>query len=183
MRENHEQVMERWKKLREACHDRMRNLDSVSYFLHSCEQLLVWLTQKQKMISVLGPISYDVALLEHQRQQVDVLLEELRAQRTPINRMHDESGQLLSQTKESERTNLISKLNQVDDLWTELVHSLEARRRQIENAAFASQVFVDSFTTLDAWLGKITGMYEKFVSADDPMNAERQLEELKGIEE
>ncbi|OWA54580.1 Dystonin, partial [Hypsibius exemplaris] len=182
IRENHERVMDRWKKLREACHERMRNLDSVSFFLQSCEQLLAWLTQKHKMISVLGPISYDLALLDHQRQQVDVLLEELRAQRGQINKLHDESGHLLSQTRESERSNLISKLNHVDDLWTELVHALEARRRQIENAAFAGQVFVDSFHTLEAWLGKISGLYEKFIRVDDSFNAERQLEELKNIE-
>ena len=65
-----EQVLARWIKLKDACHDRMRSLDSVSFFLHSCEQILTYLIQKQKMISVLGPLSYDAALLEHQKQQV-----------------------------------------------------------------------------------------------------------------
>jgi Spectrin repeat len=70
VKESHQLVIERWKGLREACNNRMRNLDSVSFFLQSCEQLLAWLMHKHKMISVLGPISFDLALLEHQKQQV-----------------------------------------------------------------------------------------------------------------
>ena len=110
------------------------------------------------------------------------MLEELRAQRPQITKLHDESGNLLSQTKESERASLIAKLSAVEDLWTELVHQLEGRHRQIENASFASQIFVEAFQVLEVWLSKITGSYERFIHEIDGSSSEKQLKELKDIE-
>lgn len=54
VRRKQEELVGRWEDLKRGCHDRMRALDGVSFFLHSCDQMHVWLMQKQKMISVLG---------------------------------------------------------------------------------------------------------------------------------
>lgn len=105
-----------------------------------------------------------------------MLLEELRAQRSPINKLHDEAGHLLSHCKDSERTSLLSKLNCVEDLWTELHNQLENRRRQIENAGFAGQVFGDSYQTLQAWLDGIGSLYENFAQVDNLPNPQKQLQ-------
>jgi hypothetical protein len=71
-------VSGRWKDLQERCKARSKFLEDVKDFHDTHDQLSAWLTAKDRMMSVLGPISSDPRLVHHQLQQVQVLREEFK---------------------------------------------------------------------------------------------------------
>lgn len=71
-------VSGRWKDLQDRCKARSKFLEDVKDFHDTHDQLSAWLTAKDRMMSVLGPISSDPRLVHNQLQQVQVLREDFK---------------------------------------------------------------------------------------------------------
>ena len=71
-------VAGRWKDLQDRCKARSKFLEDVKDFQDTHDQLSAWLTAKERMMSVLGPIASDPRLVHNQLQQVQVLREEFK---------------------------------------------------------------------------------------------------------
>ena len=67
---------DRWASLKEISEERGRSLDEMvsdlKGFSDSHDRLAEWLTQKEKMVSFLGPIAIEPIMLENQVKQVEV---------------------------------------------------------------------------------------------------------------
>lgn len=73
-------VSNRWKDLQDRCKARSKFVEDVKDFHDTHDQLSTWLTAKDRMMSVLGPIASDPRLVHNQLQQVQVLREEFKVQ-------------------------------------------------------------------------------------------------------
>lgn len=67
-----ENVAERWKNLNDLCKDRINFSEQLRDFLDTHDNLNQWLSAKERMLTVLGPISSDPRMVQSQVQQVQV---------------------------------------------------------------------------------------------------------------
>lgn len=69
-------VEERWKSLKDISADRMLALQEmvsdIQKFQASHEDLSQWLTQKDKMVTLMGPLAMEPSMVNTQTQQVQV---------------------------------------------------------------------------------------------------------------
>ncbi len=68
----------RWTSLKEISDDRRRSLenlvDDLKDFREGHDNLAAWLAQKEKMMTVLGPVATEPSMVNNQLQQVKVSL-------------------------------------------------------------------------------------------------------------
>lgn len=65
-------VTSRWKSLHDHCKDRTKFMEDLKDLLDTHDHLATWLTAKDRMMTVLGPISSDSRMVQSQVQQVQV---------------------------------------------------------------------------------------------------------------
>jgi dystonin len=65
-------VTSRWKGLHDRCKDRTKFMEDLKDLLDTHDHLSTWLTAKDRMMTVLGPISSDSRMVQSQVQQVQV---------------------------------------------------------------------------------------------------------------
>ena len=70
------QLEKRWTSLKEISDDRRKSLetlvDDLKDFRETHDSLSSWLAQKEKMVTVLGPVATEPAMVNNQLQQVKV---------------------------------------------------------------------------------------------------------------
>ena len=70
------QLEKRWTSLKEISDDRRKSLetlvDDLKDFRETHDSLASWLAQKEKMVTVLGPVATEPAMVNNQLQQVKV---------------------------------------------------------------------------------------------------------------
>ena len=70
------QLEKRWTSLKEISDDRRKSLetlvDDLKDFRETNDSLSSWLAQKEKMVTVLGPVATEPAMVNNQLQQVKV---------------------------------------------------------------------------------------------------------------
>lgn len=79
-----DEVADRWKNLHDLCKNRIDFAEQIRDFLDTHDNLNSWLAAKERMLTVLGPISSDPRMVQSQVQQVQVLREEFRTQQPQL---------------------------------------------------------------------------------------------------
>ena len=87
-------VLDRWKNLHDLCKERISYSELLRDFLDTHDNLTNWLNAKEKMLTVLGPISSDPRMVQSQIQQVQVLREEFRGQQPQLNHLQEVGNML-----------------------------------------------------------------------------------------
>ncbi|KAL0622228.1 Dystonin, partial [Plecturocebus cupreus] len=127
------EIDSKWKELNQLTIDRQQKLEESSNNLTQFQtveaQLKQWLVEKELMVSVLGPLSIDPNMLNTQRQQVQILLQEFATRKPQYEQLTAAGQGILSRPGEDPSLHGIVKeqLAAVTQKWDSLTGQLSDR--------------------------------------------------------
>ncbi|KAJ6645292.1 Dystonin, partial [Pseudolycoriella hygida] len=175
-----EEVADRWKGLNDLCKDRINFSEQLRDFLDTHDNLSTWLSAKERMLTVLGPISSDPRMVQSQVQQVQVLREEFRGQQPQLNHLQDVGHVVIDYLNASspEGKAVSAKLNNVQTKWDDLVARLEERAQSLGAAADSSKEFDAGLNRLREALQTISDNLDALPHDRDHQETLRKIENL-----
>lgn len=176
-----EDVVSRWKSIHDKCKDRMRFMEDMKEF-HDChDSMSLWLASKDRMMTVLGPISSDPRMVQSQVQQVQVLREEFRTQQPQLQHLIDVGDSVLTyldpNSPDGQKIN--NKLANIQKKWADLLGKLEERADSLGAAADTSREFDAQLTRLRDALQGISENLDELPLDKDPEEQLRKVENLE----
>lgn len=176
-----EDVTSRWKSLHDRCKARIKLMEDMKDFHDTHDGLYNWLGAKDKMMSVLGPISSDPRMVQSQVQQVQVLREEFKSQQPQLMHLNEVGDSVLSQVDKTspDGQRIVSKLNSIQQRWADLLGKLEERASSLGAAADTSREFDAGVTRLRDALQAISDQLDELPLDKDP---EEQLRKIQNLE-
>ena len=142
------------------------------------DNLSSWLSAKDRMMTVLGPICSDSRMVQSQVQQVQVLREEFRTQQPQLNHLSEVGEAVLSHldpdTADSQRVS--SSLNSVLQRWADLLGRLEERANSLGAAVDTSREFDAGLNRLKDALQGISDQLDDLPLDKDPEDQLRKIE-------
>ncbi|XP_055591409.1 dystonin isoform X37 [Uranotaenia lowii] len=174
-------VTDRWKNLHDLCKDRINFSEQLRDFLDTHDNLNSWLTAKERMLTVLGPISSDPRMVQSQVQQVQVLREEFRGQQPQLNHLQEVGNAVLEYLRESspEGQSVSTKLKTVKRKWDDLVSRLDERAQSLGAAADSSKEFDAGLNRLREALQNISDNLDALPTDRDHQEILRKIENLE----
>ncbi|XP_062535716.1 uncharacterized protein LOC134204925 isoform X3 [Armigeres subalbatus] len=174
-------VADRWKNLNDLCKDRINFSEQLRDFLDTHDNLNTWLGAKERMLTVLGPISSDPRMVQSQVQQVQVLREEFRGQQPQLNHLQEVGNAVLEYLRESspEGQSVASKLKNVQKKWDDLVSRLDDRAQSLGAAADTSKEFDAGLNRLREALQNISDNLDALPTDRDHQENLRKIENLE----
>ena len=176
-----EDVTSRWKILNDRCKSRIKLMEDIKEFHDTHDGLHNWLGAKDKMMSVLGPISSDPRMVQSQVQQVQVLREEFKSQQPQLVHLNEVGDSVFSQIDETstDGQRLSTKLKSIKERWADLLAKLEERASSLGAAADTSREFDAGVTRLKDALQAISDQLDELPLDKDP---EEQLRKIQNLE-
>ncbi|XP_036402094.1 LOW QUALITY PROTEIN: dystonin [Megalops cyprinoides] len=160
-----EQIDEAWKAVCDSGEERRRRLEESSHHLAQFQtaeaQLCQWLSEKELMMGVLGPLSVDPNMLKAQKQQVQILLNEFDSRKPQYEQMNEAGRAILSAPSEKDPScgGVREQLASVTQKWQGLTGQLGQRSERIDQALGKTMQFqgllkslTDSAANLEARL-------------------------------
>ncbi|XP_064173955.1 dystonin isoform X26 [Anguilla rostrata] len=136
-----EQIDKVWAELQGSAEERKSQLEKSSQHMTQFQtaeaQLHQWLSEKELMMSVLGPLSVDPNMLNAQKQQVQILLNEFDGRRPQYEQMNQAARAILSQPGEADPSlaGLREQQAAVTRKWEGLTGQLGQRSERIDQAS------------------------------------------------
>ncbi|KAM9320102.1 microtubule-actin cross-linking factor 1 [Gastrophryne carolinensis] len=183
-----ENLNQQWDRANQVTSKRQQKLEEsanqLAVFQTSCSQLHPWLTEKELMMSVLGPLSIDPNMLNAQKQQVQFMLKEFEARRAQYEELkHAAYGILTGPGDESPSTSQVEdEFHEINQKWTALTDRLNSRGEHIDQAAVKSaqyQEVLHGLTDKIKQAGKKLGAQPPVSTQPDAVK--QQLQETSGI--
>ncbi|XP_066430092.1 microtubule-actin cross-linking factor 1 isoform X10 [Eleutherodactylus coqui] len=183
-----ENLNERWDRTNQVTSERQQKLEEsanqLATFQAAASQLRPWLTEKELMMSVLGPLSIDPNMLSAQKQQVQFMLKEFEARKAQYEELkHAAYGILTGPGDESPSTSQVEDdFHEISQKWTELTNRLNSRADHIDQAAVKSsqyQEVLQGLTEKMKQTGKKLGAQPAVSTQPDAVK--QQLQETSGI--
>ncbi|XP_066262852.1 microtubule-actin cross-linking factor 1 isoform X34 [Euwallacea similis] len=180
-----EEVLSHWKNLNDHLKNRIKFMEDMKEFHDTYDSLNSWLGAKERMLTVLGPISSDSRMVQSQVQQVQVLREEFRSQQPQLQHLIDVGDDVLSylEPRSPDHQKVNTKLSAIQERWADILGKLEDRAESLGAAADTSREFDAQLTRLRDALQGISDNLEEVSFEKDPEeqlrkvdNLERQLE-------
>ncbi|XP_077338187.1 microtubule-actin cross-linking factor 1 isoform X19 [Lithobates pipiens] len=190
--ENWRQMLEnlnsQWDRANQVTSERQQKLEEsanqLALFQTAGSQLRPWLTEKELMMSVLGPLSIDPNMLNAQKQQVQFMLKEFEARKAQYEELkHAAYGILTGPGDESPSTSQVEEdFNEINKKWTDLTSRLNSRAEHIDQAAVKSAQYQE---VLQGLTDKIKQAGKKLSTqpavSTQPDAVKQQLQETSGI--
>ncbi|XP_042093487.1 dystonin isoform X34 [Ovis aries] len=161
------EIDSKWQELNQLTVDRQQKLEESSNNLTQFQtveaQLKQWLVEKELMVSVLGPLSIDPNMLNTQRQQVQILLQEFDT-RKPQYEQLTAAGQCILQRPgdhPSLHGTVKEQLAAVTQKWDSLTGQLRDRCDRIDQAVGKSTQYQSLLRSLS----------EKLADLDDQLSS------------
>ena len=126
-----------------------RHVKDLDQFQSRLTALSDWTNDQWSLMSVLGKISADPAILEPQRQQVEALLSEFHLRKDRFSKLQSDVAQLENANKERE-------VQQLSSRWADLEKKLEERKISIEEALKCTIEIENETRILQDFLTKVT---------------------------
>ncbi|XP_068124915.1 microtubule-actin cross-linking factor 1 isoform X5 [Hyperolius riggenbachi] len=183
-----ENLNQQWDRANQVTSERQQKLEEsanqLAVFQTAASQLHPWLTEKELMMSVLGPLSIDPNMLNAQKQQVQFMLKEFEARKAQYEDLkHAAYGILTGPGDESPSTNQVEEeFHEISQKWTELTNRLNSRAVHIDQAAVKSaqyQEVLQGLTDKIKEAGKKLGAQPAVSTQPDAVK--QQLQETSGI--
>ncbi|KAB0358074.1 hypothetical protein FD754_002230 [Muntiacus muntjak] len=157
----------KWQELNQLTVDRQQKLEESSNNLTQFQtveaQLKQWLVEKELMVSVLGPLSIDPNMLNTQRQQVQILLQEFDTRKPQYEQLTAAGRGILHRPGEHPSSHGIVKeqLAAVTQKWDSLTGQLRDRCDRIDQAVGKSMQYQSLLRSLS----------EKLAGLDDQLSS------------
>lgn len=153
-----EALLERWLRLADLLKVCATYSEKSLDFLETYDLIYNWLVSKEKLLSVLGPISSDARTVRSQMQQVSVLRDEFKAQHNQLEYLRDSGNGLVHHFKENSQEGKVisTKMNDIEKKWNDLADQLEKRYKSLNDVADTSKEFEASLNRLRENLQQIS---------------------------
>ncbi|XP_059967264.1 LOW QUALITY PROTEIN: dystonin-like [Mesoplodon densirostris] len=177
------EIDSKWQELNQLTVDRRQKLEESSNNLTQFQtveaQLKQWLVEKELMVSVLGPLSIDPNMLNTQRQQVQILLQEFDTRKPQYEQLTVAGQGILHRPGEHPSFHGIVKeqLAAVTQKWDSLTGQLRDRCDRIDQAIVKSTQYQSLLRSLSDKLADLDNKLSSSVAGSthpDAMN--EQLE-------
>ncbi|XP_060018497.1 dystonin isoform X1 [Lagenorhynchus albirostris] len=177
------EIDSQWQDLNQLTVDRRQKLEESSNNLTQFQtveaQLKQWLVEKELMVSVLGPLSIDPNMLNTQRQQVQILLQEFDSRKPQYEQLTVAGQGILHRPGEHPSFHGIVKeqLAAVTQKWDSLTGQLRDRCDRIDHAIVKSTQYQSLLRSLSDKLADLDNKLSSSVAGSthpDAMN--QQLE-------
>uniref|UniRef100_A0A674CR72 Dystonin n=1 Tax=Salmo trutta TaxID=8032 RepID=A0A674CR72_SALTR len=160
-----------------------RNLD---VFQTTETQLRQWLSEKDMMLSVLGPLSMDPNMLNTQKQQVQILLNEFDSRKPQFDQLHEAAAAILSTSSKQDPSSggkvVKDQLATITQKWQGLTGQLGQRAGLIDQAVGKSSQFQDLLMSLSQSTASLeTRLNSQQALSSQPDVVKKQLEEANTI--
>nr|XP_017106609.2 uncharacterized protein LOC108131974 isoform X23 [Drosophila bipectinata] len=180
LRLENENIQEKWKNLNDICKNRIAFSEKLRDFLDTHGNLKSWLDSKERMLTVLGPISSDPRMVQSQVQQVQVLREEFRTQQPQLKHFQELGHDVvdhLAGTPDAQAVEL--KLKDILGKWEDLVGKLDDRANSLGGAADSSKEFDAAVNRLREALQNISDNLDALPTDGDHQENLRKIENLE----
>ncbi|XP_052048819.1 dystonin isoform X8 [Apodemus sylvaticus] len=157
----------KWEELNQLTVDRQQKLEessnNLTQFQTTEAQLKQWLVEKELMVSVLGPLSIDPNMLNTQKQQVQILLQEFDTRKPQYEQLTASGQGILSRPGEDPSLHGIvnEQLVAVTQKWDSLTGQLRDRYDWIDQAIVKSTQYQSLLRSLS---GTLTELDDKLSS-------------------
>ncbi|XP_067629140.1 microtubule-actin cross-linking factor 1 isoform X10 [Eurosta solidaginis] len=180
LRQESDSIIEKWKNLSDLCKSRIEFSEKLRDFFDSYNNLTNWLHSKERILTVLGPISTDSRMVQSQVQQVQVLREEFRTQQPQLNHFQEIGHDVLNRISNPSETSVIEKkLNEITTRWDDLVARLDDRANNLGGAADSSKEFDAAVNRLREALQSISDNLDELSPEGDHQENLRKIENLE----
>ncbi|XP_070139780.1 microtubule-actin cross-linking factor 1 isoform X27 [Drosophila kikkawai] len=180
LRQENDNIQEKWKNLNDICKNRIAFAEKLRDFLDTHGNLKNWLDSKERMLTVLGPISSDPRMVQSQVQQVQVLREEFRTQQPQLKHFQELGHDVvdhLAGTPDAQAVEV--KLKDILGKWEDLVGKLDDRANSLGGAADSSKEFDAAVNRLREALQNISDNLDALPSDGDHQENLRKIENLE----
>ncbi|XP_032901183.1 microtubule-actin cross-linking factor 1 isoform X22 [Amblyraja radiata] len=183
-----EGIESKWARANQTITQRQQKLeesaDLLSTFQSTESQLSPWLSEKELMMSVLGPLSIDPNMLHAQKQQVQFMLKEFETRKPQYEQLNQAAqGILCALDDVSPSDNHVRDQHRaINDKWDNLTHQLSSRSNQIDQATAKSTEYQELLQRLSDRVRILNHkLNSQSVISTQPDIVKQQLEEISEI--
>ncbi|XP_062286760.1 dystonin [Scomber scombrus] len=148
-------------------------------------QLGQWLSEKELMMSVLGPLSIDPNMLKMQKQQVQILQNEFKSRKPQYEQLEEAASAILSSSGHQAPSNgklVREQLTAVTQKWQGLTGQLDQRDSLIDQAVVKTGQFQDLLRSLSQTTTQLENQLTNHQAhSTQPDAVKKQLEEVQNI--
>ncbi|XP_012660528.1 dystonin isoform X6 [Otolemur garnettii] len=184
------EIDSKWQELNQLTVDRQQKLEESSNNLTQFQtieaQLKQWLVEKELMVSVLGPLSIDPNMLNTQKQQVQILLQEFDTRKPQYEQLTAAGRGILSRPGEDPSLHGIVKeqLAAVTQKWDSLTGQLSDRCDWIDQAIVKSTQYQSLLRSLSDKLSDLDNKLSSSLAVSSQPNAmNQQLETAQKLKQ
>ncbi|XP_065488907.1 dystonin isoform X16 [Caloenas nicobarica] len=185
-----DKIDSKWKELNQVTSERQQKLEESSNYLTQFQtaeaQLKHWLVEKELMVSVLGPLSIDPNMLNTQKQQVQILLQEFDTRKPQYEQLTMAGEGILKRPGEHPPSHEIVKeqLAAVAQKWDSLTGQLRNRCDRIDQAIVKSTEYQSLLRSLSDKLSALDSkMSSSLAVSTQPDAVKQQLEIAREMKE
>ncbi|XP_067867361.1 LOW QUALITY PROTEIN: microtubule-actin cross-linking factor 1-like [Heterodontus francisci] len=182
-----EQIESKWARANQMLTERQQKLEEsanlFSSFQSTESQLSPWLSEKELMMSVLGPLSIDPNMLRAQKQQVQFMLKEFETRKPQYEQLNKAAqGILCAPGDVSPDSQVRDKHRAINNKWDKLTNQLSGRSSKIDQAIAKSTQYQELLQQLTDKV-RILGdkLNSQSVISTQPDVVKQQLEETSEI--
>uniref|UniRef100_A0A4W3HHY9 Microtubule actin crosslinking factor 1 n=1 Tax=Callorhinchus milii TaxID=7868 RepID=A0A4W3HHY9_CALMI len=183
-----QEMESKWNRTRQTIAEKQQKLEESANLLTSFQstesQLSPWLTEKELMMSVLGPLSIDPNMLHAQKQQVQFMLKEFETRKPQYEQLNQAAHGILNGPEDVSPLDdqVRDQQRAITEKWDKLTSQLGGRSHQIDQAIVKS---VQYQNVLQILTDKVKSLQDKLNSqpliSTQPDIVKQQLEDTSEI--
>ncbi|XP_076019131.1 dystonin isoform X3 [Genypterus blacodes] len=184
-----EQIDAAWADISGCVEGRRQHLEqsnkNLDIFQSTEPQLHQWLSEKELMMSVLGPLSIDHNMLKMQKQQVQILQNEFKSRKPQFEQLEDAASAILSSSGKQDPSSgklVREQLSAITQKWQGLTGQLDQRDSLIDQAVVKTGQFQGLLRSLSQTVTQLeTELTNQQGHSTQPDAVKKQLEEVQTI--
>ncbi|XP_036071365.1 dystonin isoform X3 [Oryzias melastigma] len=178
-----------WEEVNGSVEERKLHLEqsnkNLDIFQTTEKQLCQWLSEKELMMSVLGPLSVDPNMLKMQKQQVQILQNEFKSRKPQYEQLEEAASAILSSSANQEPSSgklVKEQLAAVTQKWQGLTGQLDQRDSLIDQAVVKTGQFQELLKSLSHTANQLENqLTNHHTSSTQPDAVRKQLEDAQNI--
>ncbi|XP_030297194.1 dystonin-like isoform X5 [Sparus aurata] len=178
-----------WADISGSVEERKQHLEqsnkNLDIFQTTEKQLGQWLSEKELMMSVLGPLSVDPNMLKMQKQQVQILQNEFKSRKPQYEQLEEAASAILSSSGNQDLSSgklVREQLASVTQKWQGLTGQLDQRDSLIDQAAVKTGQFQELLKSLSQTANQLENQLTNHQGqSTQPDAVKKQLEDVQNI--